>query len=163
MIDFTLRNITLTGLLVLLSACAGKPMLEGPSSVGKISDDASYQGARMDSVAILDRSLHGEDAGQTWYGSYQRNPIGKIAIESSGKTFSPTGTMLVWVTIRNRTNHQQQIECRSSFYDNNQMQIEEPSAWQRVILPQNGVSSCKVSSKNFQGVGHYYIEIREGK
>jgi len=110
----------------------------------------------MNTVNILDKSL------QHWAGEPEEKG-GKIAVESTNARRNPTGTLEVWAVIRNRTDGQLQIEGRTQFFDRQQAPVEGPTAWQRVILPPNGVATYKEFSTMVDEPAYYYIEIREGR
>jgi hypothetical protein len=136
--------------LSLLAACQTPPS-EGPQ-LGVRVDDANAPTARVmyDQVVILDKSLQSAKAG-------------KLAIESQGTRRTATGTLNVIVQIRNRTDFPQVIEARTSYFDAGFAPTENPSGWNRVHLPPNGVGSYQESSMGAANVAHYYVEIREAR
>lgn len=128
---------------------------------------------RMNSVAIVDKSLQQWETKcveyqPTWLsifsgGSPENEKYSKIAVEGTNARRSPTGTVEVWATFRNRTDFPLTIECRSQFFDRQEAPVEGPTAWQRVHLPQQSVGSYKEFSTNVLDVGYYYIEVRESR
>ncbi len=127
----------------------------------------------MNSVAIVDKSLQQWDTKRVEYqpawlwifsgGSPENEKYSKIAVEGTNARRSPTGTVEVWATFRNRTDYPLTIECRSQFFDRQEAPVEGPTAWQRVHLPQQSVGSYKEFSTNVMDVGYYYIEVREAR
>lgn len=145
--------IAALGGALLLSACPSngqKPIDEGPQPGVRVDDArAPNAGLRLDTVAILDKSL-------------QNATGGKLAVESTGARRSPTNTVEAYAVIRNRTDFPLQIEGRVQFFDAVGVPIEGPTMWQRVMLDPQGISAYKELSTRTD-VGHYYIEIREGR
>lgn len=118
--------------------------------------DAPNATIHLNTVVILDREL------QDVPGRISKR-AGKIAIERHGGIRLATGAMEVYVTVRNRTDHPQQLEFRTHFFGSQQEPVEGPSAWQRVMLPPLGVSTYKSNSMAFNNVDYYYVEVREGR
>lgn len=144
--------------------CSTVALNEGPAPGVKVKTPSGEDILRMNSVAILDKSL------QKWYvyensltGPREYGKVGKIAVESTGTRRSQTGTIEAWALLRNRTDYMLQVEGRVQFFDAAKAPVEGPTAWQRVILPPNSVSTFKEFSTNVMDIGYYYIEIREGR
>lgn len=135
---------------LLLSACQ-TPYQEG-AQMGVRINDAAAPNARVqfDQVVVLDRAL-------------QNSSAGKIAVEQQGARRTPTGTLKVMVMMRNRTDHPQVLELRTSYFDSGFAPTEAPSAWARLHLDGNGVGSYDESSMGAQNVAHYYVEVREAR
>jgi hypothetical protein len=136
--------------LSLLAACQS-PSPEG-AQLGVRVDDAKAPNARVqyDQVAIIDKTLQSAKAG-------------KIAIETQGTRRTATGTLNVIVQVRNRTDFPQVIEARTSFFDAGFAPTENPSGWNRLHLPPNGVAAYQENSIGTANVAHYYVEIREAR
>jgi hypothetical protein len=128
---------------------------------------------RMNSVVIVDKALQRWETrtvtvNPSWLsifrdGGGENEKYSKIAVERTNARRSPTGTVEVWATFRNRTDHDLTIECRAQFFDRQEAPVEGPTAWQRVRLPQQSVGSYKEFSTNVMDVGYYYIEVREAR
>jgi len=149
-----------------IAGCNAVPssQMEGPSYGERVStDDIRYSGIRMNAVAIIDRNLQKHFIKRDFQDQLHKRTVGKIAIEASGSKYNETGTMKVWATIRNRANHDIQVECRASFFDEDKMHVEGPSGWNRVVINANSIESCKENSLSFDNIKYYYIEIREGR
>ncbi len=149
------------GLMLTITGCSTVKVFEGPAPAMKV--DGRYSGIRFNSVAILDDSL------QQWYvwestlnGPVEHGKSGKIAVEKVGIRRSPTNTLEVYTVLRNRTDYPLQVQGRTQFFDNEKAPVEGPTAWQRIFLPPNAVSSYKEFSTRTDA-GYYYIEIREGR
>lgn len=147
---------------------------EGASPGVQVRDPmAPNAGIRMNSVALVDKSLQQWDTKQIDYqpawlsifagGRPENEKYSKIAVEQSNARRSPTGTVEVWATFRNRTDYPLTLECRSQFFDRQEAPVEGPTAWQRVHLPQQSVATYKEFSTNVMDVGFYYIEVREAR
>lgn len=136
---------------MLLGACAQQPLAEG-AKVARRVDDPIAPDARIqyDQVVILDRSL-------------QNDRTGKLAVERQGARRNPTGTVKVIAQFRNRTDFNQAIEARVSFFDNEFVPVEKPSAWSRIILSPNGTGTYEESSTMTSDVAHYLVEVREAR
>jgi hypothetical protein len=133
-----------------LGGCATE-FTEG-AKVARRVDDAAAPDARIhyDQVVILDSSL-------------QNNKTGKLAVESQGARRTPTGTLKVIAQLRNRTDHRQIIEARTSFFDAGHAPVEKASAWSRVVLDANGIGVYEESSTLTSQVAHYLVEVREAR
>lgn len=136
---------------VLLVGCAQQPLAEG-AKVARRVDDPIAPDARIqyDQVVILDRSL-------------QNDRTGKLAVERQGARRNPTGTVKVIAQFRNRTDFNQAIEARVSFFDNEYVPVEKPSAWSRILLSPNGTGTYEESSTMTSDVAHYLVEVREAR
>ena len=126
-----------------LSGCARKIVAEGTHPPVLIPGPNTT--ARLDSVSLTDDSLQG-----------------KIAIQGSDSSRSDTGTVQVWVRIRNRTDYHMQVEARTQFYDADETPLAKPSAWQRLQLSPNTISTYRENSLG-PDAAFYYVEIREGR
>lgn len=148
--------------ITVLSGCIQRSVKEG-ASPGIYADDEMVK-IRMNSVAILDREL------QVTYvyeniltGTKEYGHPSKLSVESSGARRTPTGTAEVWAILRNRTNYPQQVECNVQFFDRSGAPVEGPTAWQRLVLSPNSVSSFKEFSTHTTEGLNYYIQVREGR
>jgi allantoicase len=146
-----MKKIILAALALPLLAACQTPSQEG-AQLGIRVDDARAPTARViyDQVAILDKTLQSAKAG-------------KLAIESQGARRTATGTLNVIVQVRNRTDFPQVIEARTSFFDGGFAPTENPSGWNRLHLPPNGIATYQESSMGAANVAHYYVEIREAR
>ncbi len=138
--------------LLSLTGCVQENYIkEGPAPGISIHNaNAPYATLRLNSVAILDRSLQSERSG-------------KLAIESTTSRRTPTDTLEAIAVIRNRTNNQQVIEARVQFFDAAGVPLEGPTAWKRIFLDPNGISAYREFSVRTGDVANYYIEIREAR
>lgn len=151
--------VSLITLLTILSF-SGCATHEGPTYGEQVLDENNNQIFRLDTVAILDKSL------QKWeYHDFsnEHSTKSKIAVENLGIKSLETGNVEVFTTIRNRTDHALQLMIRSQFYDDNQITTEEPTAWKRVYLPQNSVMTYKEKSITMNTISHFLIEVKEGE
>jgi len=147
------------------SGCQNTMIHEGPAPGMRVDNPTGYSaGIRMNSVAILDDSL------QQWYvfensatGSIEHGKKGKIAVEMTSSRRSPTGTLEVWAVLRNRTDHDLQVQGRVQFFDQQKAPMEGPTPWKRIMMSANSVASYKEFSTNIHNIAYYYIEIREGR
>lgn len=134
----------------LLAGCQ-TPYQEGAQMGVRVNDQmAPNARIQFDQVVILDKAL-------------QNSRAGKIAVEQQGARRNPTGTLKVVVMLRNRTDFQQVLEARTSFFDSGFAPTEKPSAWTRIHMEPNGVSTYEESSMGAQNVAHYYVEVRESR
>lgn len=136
--------------LMLLAGCQ-TPYQEGAQMGVRVNDvNAANARVQYDQVVILDKVL-------------QNSKNGKIAIEAQGARRTATGTLQVIVTIRNRTDHNQVLEARTSYFDSGFAPTEKPSGWSRIFLEPNGVASYTESSMGVANVAHYYVEVKEAR
>lgn len=172
---FYLSISILASAVCLLAGCTTVVQVpEGASPGVRVRDSmAPNARIRMNSVAIVDKSLQQWDTKQVEYqpawlsifssGNPENEKYSKIAVERTNARRTPTGTVEVWATFRNRTDYPLTIECRSQFFDRQEAPVEGPTAWQRVHLPQQSVGTYKEFSTNVMDVGYYYIEVREAR
>jgi hypothetical protein len=142
-----------------LPACTSWKVNEGPAPGVRVRDErAPHAGfeAQMDTVAILDPSL------AHWRGR-EKDRYSAIAIERNGARRTPTGTVQVHATIRNRTTTPLALEARCQFFDEQETPVEAPSAWTHIFLGPNAVEHYEESSTQTLRVAHYYVEIREAR
>lgn len=134
----------------LLTGCQ-TPYQEGAQMGVRVNDPmAPNARIQFDQVVILDKAL-------------QNSKSGKIAVEQQGARRTATNTLKVVAMLRNRTDFPQVLEARTSFFDGSFAPAEKPSAWNRIHMEPNGVSSYEESSMGAQNVAHYYVEIRESR
>lgn len=142
--------ITLAGCLVLVGCSLNPrgeiPTVGGQAQVRTLFGDPETISIQYNKVVIVDTALNG-----------------KIAIENHGARKTPTGTIEVYATLRNRTDFEQQVEARVQFFDEQKVPIEAPSQWQRVILAPKTVGAYKELSIHEQIAGFYYVELRSGR
>ncbi|MEA2011582.1 MAG: hypothetical protein U9O87_00635 [Verrucomicrobiota bacterium] len=127
--------------IILFSGCQRVKITEGTHEPVRIN--ATRTQVRYNNVALLDDSLNGT-----------------IAIQNSGWNRTPTGTAQVWVQIRNRTDYRYNLECRVQFFAKGKVPIGQPSAWERISLTPNEITTYREKSMNTD-IKYYYIEIRE--
>lgn len=147
--NFTKTLIAL-GCVTLLGAC--QTVSQEGAQMGVRVEDANSPTARImyDQVVIIDKVL-------------QNAKTGKIAIEGQGASRTPTGTLKVTVAVRNRTDYNQTLELRTSYFDSGFGPTEKPSGWTRLHLDPNGVGHYQETSMGAANVAHYYVEVREAR
>jgi hypothetical protein len=129
---------------VLIAGCGTRLMLE-EGSHAPIRVDTPDTTIRWDSASLLDDAI-----------------ARKIAVENITAGRSPTGTLQVVTILRNRTDFEQQVEARTTFYDADGVPLESASGWQRIVLGPNAFENYECLSMSI-GAGHYHVEIREGR
>jgi hypothetical protein len=127
---------------------AGCQFHEG-ALVGQRVDDPTAPNAMIhyDQVVILDKYL-------------QSDKQGRIAVESQGARRNPTGTVRVVAQLRNRTEDELRVRARVSFFDAGYAPIDQPSAWQLLVMPPNSIAKYEENSLDAAQVAHYLIEIK---
>ncbi len=166
-----LKKVILVLLVILItSGCQSTVTIRREGATpGLQVRDARMPDARLhlNAVAIIDPNLQRRvrtefASGFMASSSNQADYIGKVTVENHGSGRSPTGTLDVFAVLRNRTVHPLQVECRVSFFNEQEIPVEGPTAWQRIFLNENGIGSCKQFSTQLN-TSYYYIEIREGR
>jgi len=147
----------------LMIGCNQK-ITEGPGPPVKVDDPrAPHATLAYNSVVFLDKSLSRSlKQGEIFGWKLGPAQVTKIAVETQGARRTQTGALQVFATFRNRTDFTAQLEGRVQFFDKDKVPIEGPSAWQRIILPPNGVAAYKEFSTRVDAA-FYYIEVREGR
>ncbi|MFK5986573.1 MAG: hypothetical protein QM479_14280 [Pseudomonadota bacterium] len=146
------------GMMLLLQSCTS---IEGPEHAVKVAvsdiDGKSHVVERYDNIAILDHSLQ-KSQSNIFSGKMSSN---KLSIERAGSSLTDVDTLDVWIMIRNRTNHNQQIEVRTSFFDSMGRPMDDVTGWTRMYLSPNSLNTYRTTS--VKRVSDYYVEIREGQ
>jgi len=157
------------GLVILLAgsftlAGCNQQITEGPGPAVRVDDPrAPYATLRYNSVVFLDESLSRSlEQGEVFGWKLGPAQVSKIAVETRGARRTETGTLQVFATFRNRSDFSVHLEGRSQFFDKDKVPVEGPTAWQRLILPPNGVAGYKEFATRIDAA-YYYIEIREGR
>ena len=152
--NFLTRLAMLALVLVVASGCGWRR--EGPATGTKAGTlrQGIYE-TPMDSVVVLDRDL-AVWTGRNW------TSRSKIAIQQHGARRVANSGLEVVVEIRNRTNDPLTVEARTTFYDTQNLAIEQASAWQPVNLPPQGTATYTESSLSPQAQ-HYLVEVRRGQ
>lgn len=148
--------LTLCGVLM-LSGC-GSTSSSGYSDTHPVQRTQPLQ---MNSFSFIDHGLNRTYITKSLFGEKSNTTV-KVTIESSGVRNTPTGTIEVWAMLRNRTDHDLQIEGMTSFFDNGQAPLDDRSAWKRVYIPANGTALYKESSLS-NLAQHFMVELREGR
>jgi len=140
-----LKLISLTSCFVLLVfGCSRTIINEGTNP--PVDVPGQNTGVRWNSASIVDDNI-----------------ADKIAVEKIFSKRSPTETLEVNVVMMNRTDFDQEVECRTQFFDLTKIPCESPSAWQRIFLPANSVETYTEFSIKTSEVRFFYVEIREGR
>ncbi len=145
-------------LMLLLQGCTA---VEGPEHGVKVAvsnvDGKAHVVERYDNIAILNHSLQKTQTGM----SSSKKSTSKLSIERAGSSLTEMDTLEVWIMIRNRTNHNQQIEVRTSFFDSMGRPMDDVTGWSRMYLSPNSLNTYRTTS--IKQVSDYYVEIREGE
>ena len=126
-----------------LSGCVRHVVHEGTH--GPVHVPGPNTEVRLNNVSLLDDSL-----------------ANTIAIQGTNWQKTATGTAEVWVQVRNRTDYRYHLEGRVQFFNENQAPIGKPTAWKRVIVGPNEITTYREFSRD-TNVAYYYVEIREGR
>jgi len=147
----------------ILVGCNEK-ITEGPGPAVRVDDPRAPNATLLyNSVVFLDESLSRSlKQGEIFGWKLGPAQVTKIAVETQGGRRTQTGTMEVFATFRNRTDFTTHLEGRVQFFDKDKVPAEGPSAWQRIVLPPNGVAAYKEFSTRVD-TAFYYIEVREGR
>jgi hypothetical protein len=157
--------------LAMVAGCT-TDVREGAAPGVQVRDSRAPQaGIRYNTVVIVDKSLQNWDGkvfDPPWAeaisaGPKEENKRSKIAVESTNSRRTATGTLEVWAILRNRTDFPLQIEGRTQFFDEAKAPAEGPTAWKRLFLPPQSVATYREYSTKVEGIGFYYVEIREGR
>lgn len=146
----TFRKASLCLALIMVAGCQVRALSAPPQQVGPQATQAA-----MNSVTIIDRTLA---ENRSYRG--QEYSYGKIRIESSGGARTATGTLEAWATVQNLTDHPQQLQARTRFFDENKRPLENYSAWQRFSLAPKSLATYKESSLS-PAAAFYYVEVSE--
>lgn len=129
--------------LALAAGCTRTRITEGTHPPVRI--DGADTGVRYNNVSLTDDSLQG-----------------KIAVQATNWSRTATGNAQVWAQLRNRTDFALQVEARTQFFDASKAPLGKPSAWQRVILSPNTITTYRENSTR-PDTAFYYVEVREGR
>lgn len=141
--------------LVLLAGCGSTSKYTGQHPVQRLSN------TEMNTIVFVDHSLNKTILRKSLTGETAHTTL-KIDIESSGIRNTPTGNVEVWAVLRNRTDYDLQVEGMSSFYDQDQVPLDDRSNWKRVYLPANSTALYKEASVSADAK-YFVVELREGR
>lgn len=163
------RSGTLIACLVAagwLSGCATDPC---PRILAEGEADAAI---KMNSVRFLDEGLQRRSE---WLNYCRGSRLGpepsapmnapgkkKVSITEHNSRPTATGTLEVWMQIRNHTDYPLQVQARARFFDKDRSPTEETSNWDRVQLPAQSYETYRTFSTS-PNAQWYYIEVREGQ
>jgi hypothetical protein len=99
--------------------------------------------ARMDNVGILSAGLER-----------------RVAVQNTGAQRTPTNTLEVSCTFRNRTNFDQKLQVRVQFYSEERIVVERPGAWQVVHIPANSIETCTLYSTETTRKAQIHDQVR---
>ena len=146
--------LTLIAVAVILPACGARR--EGPALGTKAGTlrQGIYE-TPMDTVVVLDRDL-AVWTGRNW------TSRSKIAVQNYGARRTATSALQVVAEVRNRTNKPISVELRSTYYDDQQLPLGQPSKWQPLNLPAQGTSNYSENSLSPKAV-HFLLEVRRAQ
>jgi hypothetical protein len=113
---------------------------------------------QVNQVVFIDHDLNRVEISSM----FGNRKIVKVTTERQGSKKSPTGTLRAWAVLKNRTDHDLQVEGRIIFLDNTLLPLDDTTAWKRMYIPANGIGTYRDSSMSFDA-SHYIIELREGR
>ena len=87
----------------------------------------------------------------------------KVMIQSTNARRSASGDIEVFTRMVNCTDFPLQVEGRTRFLDEGQVDAEPVTAWSRVQLPARGLGNYSTRSTARTRVQSYLIELREGR
>jgi hypothetical protein len=142
------QNLVLTAVAVLVPAlllpvagCVRYNVREGSRPATEVVTPGTQ--ARLDNVAMLTEGLER-----------------RVAVQRSDARRTPTNTLEVWCTLRNRTNHPQKVELRTQFFSCERTPLEGPGAWTPIYLEPDAIETYRTFSTGVNA-DHYYIELME--
>lgn len=143
-------------IVVILGGCQSAPT--------KYSDHHPIQRTsdnELNSIIFVDHNLNRTDITKTLLGKKAITTL-KINTDRSGIRTTSTGTIEVWAVLRNRTDHDLQVEGKTMFFDESQAPLNDESTWRRVYIPANGTAVYRESSLNDRAE-YFVVELREGR
>jgi uncharacterized protein YcfL len=84
-----------------------------------------------------------------------------ITISAASARRLSTGTMQVNIHFKNNTERPMAIQCRSTFFDEQKIPIEGPTAWQRVFLSAKSLGKYTENSTRTEAA-YFHVEVRGG-
>mgnify|MGYP001402997557 CR=1 FL=1 len=130
--------------------------------------DTAQQAAGLDEqydqVVFIDHKLNRIELAKIFANTVISNErtIVKVTAERFGSKRTDTGTLRAWTVVKNRTDHDLQVEGRVIFFDQDLIPLGDTTAWKRMHIPANGIGTYRDSSLSFDA-SHYVIELREGR
>lgn len=86
----------------------------------------------------------------------------KVLVQQALARRTETGTVEVQSRLVNCTDYPLQVQGRTLFLDANDMDVEPPSAWQRVYLSPRSLGQYGEKSVDQKRVANFTVELREG-
>jgi len=116
--------------------------------------------SQIDRVVYIDHKLNRHEINR---GILPDRQVVKVTTEKFGARNSETGTLKAWAVLKNRTDHNLQLEGRVTFLDAELVPIDnDTTSWKRMYLPANAIGTYRDSSLSFDAM-YFMIEIREGR
>ncbi|MEM9373824.1 MAG: hypothetical protein AAGA55_09285 [Planctomycetota bacterium] len=127
--------------------------IEG-GTAGVRLETSTGQNLEFNTVHILDRDL------QDWRGPDGRR-ASRILVQATNASLTPTSTVRAWAILQNRTTGPLTIQARTQFFRPDQSPLEQPTAWEPIVLSGGGVFNYEAFSlSQATDVGFYYIEVK---
>ncbi|RDV28035.1 hypothetical protein DXV75_03460 [Alteromonas aestuariivivens] len=127
----------------------------------KIYDDKIEQrreGLSLNKVVFVDHSLNRVELNEK---NDTRHQTIKVSLQRAGARRTPTNSLEAWSVLKNHTDYNLQVEGRVSFFDADEIPLDDVTAWKRVYIPANSVATYRDFSINPQAA-YFVIELREG-
>jgi len=116
---------------------------------------AQLNSIQMNDVVFVDSDLNNTTK---LFNDVIRNDV-RISVESKGLRSTATGAAEVWVVLQNHTDHQQQVEGRTMFFDASNVPVDASPQWKRIYIPANSLATYKELSIS-SNVAFYRVELK---
>lgn len=128
----------------------------------KIIDDKIEQrreGLSLNKVIFVDHALNRVELNEK---RNTRHETIKVSLQKAGARRSPTNSLEVWSVLKNHTDYDLQVEGRATFFDSDEVPMNDQTAWKRLYVPANSFGTYREFSIS-QQAAYFIIELREGR
>lgn len=126
----------------LLAGCAGAPRSD-PMAAALSERHVDYQ-IPMNTAVFLDEGLQKA-----------------VSVENTSAGRSPSNSLTVAATLRNRSDDQMKLSARTQFFGANKQMLES-TGWTHLFLDRRAIGSYETAATN-PGAAFYHIELAYGR
>lgn len=86
----------------------------------------------------------------------------KVSLQKAGARRSPTNSLEVFSVFKNHTDYDLQVQARATFFDGDEIPLNDTTAWKRMYIPANSFGTYRDFSVSPMA-SYFIVEVREGK
>ncbi|MEL0068393.1 MAG: hypothetical protein VW874_09030 [Gammaproteobacteria bacterium] len=86
----------------------------------------------------------------------------KVSLQKAGARRTPTNSLEVYSVFKNHTDYDLQVQARATFFDSDEIPLNDTTAWKRMYIPANSFGTYRDFSISPMA-SYFIVEVREGK